>query len=74
MALDAPTPIRLVLVAVAQELLARLSPPKAIVSKADWVATDISTLSLVCIMVAVGLVVTETKVTMVVRTPWHLVG
>lgn len=73
-AMDASTLVHLVLVAVAQELLAKPSPPKALVFKADWAASDTSTLSLVFTMAAVGLAATETKVTGAVRTPWHLAG
>lgn len=71
-ATDASTEVHLELVVVAQELQARLSPLKAVASKADLAASDTFTPSLVFIMVAVGLVVTETKGSMVVRTPWHL--
>lgn len=73
-ATDASTDIHLELVVVAQELLARLSPSKAVASKADLAASDTFTLSLVFITVAVDLVVMETKGSMVVRTPWHLAG
>lgn len=71
---DAPTEVHLVLVAVAQELLARLSPPKAIASKADLAATGTSTLSLGLIMVAVAVAVMETLLSGAVQMTWHQAG